>query len=162
MLNIIENYVNRALVFILALQGGALIVLLGIQVFFRYVLHNALSWPEEIAGMVFVWFTLLGIAIGVREDSHICFDLITEKSSPRIRKSIHTFTYILIIIYAYFMIYYGITYAERFSYETTPAANINMIWLNISLPVAGLFIVFFAIIKIIYIIKHDTKNTVSD
>jgi TRAP-type C4-dicarboxylate transport system permease small subunit len=140
------------------IQGISLVVLIGIEVFFRYILQNSLSWPEEVAGISFVWFTLLGVAIGLQEDSHISFDLITKHSPPLLRKIILIFAHLMAIVYAWFMIRYGTAYALMFSFETTPAAQINTLWLNFSLPVSGGFIIIFAVFKIITIMNLTKKE----
>ena len=65
------DYLRRVIVFIVSLQGVVLVVLIGTGVFFRYVVGQALSWPEEVAGIIFVWFTLLGIALLTQSGEHI-------------------------------------------------------------------------------------------
>ncbi|MCF8106707.1 MAG: TRAP transporter small permease [Desulfohalobiaceae bacterium] len=149
MLKLIDIYLSRLLTFILVLQGATLVLLIGTEVFFRYILQSALSWPEEVAGIVFVWFTLLGVVLGLREDSHIAFDLVTKRSPPLIRKGIHIFALILAGIYGFFMVYYGYNYALMFSFETTPAAEINTMWINFALPVSGGLIILYSLFKII-------------
>lgn len=154
----LEECLSQTLICILVLQGVALVLLIGIEVFFRYVLHDSLSWPEEVAGIVFVWFTLLGVAVGLREESHIAFDLVTKRSPPLLRKGILIFAHIVGMVYAGYMIYFGTLYAQMFSFETTPAAQINILWLNISLPVSGFFIILYALIKIITIVQTPKAN----
>lgn len=47
-----------------------------IQVFFRYVLSNSLSWSEELARILFVWATYLGIAVVSRDKEQITVDIL--------------------------------------------------------------------------------------
>ena len=47
-----------------------------LQVFCRYVLDNALSWPEEVAKFPFVWFVFLGAAMVTRRGRHIAIDML--------------------------------------------------------------------------------------
>ena len=42
-----------------------------LQVLFRYVLSNPLSWSSEVATYLFAWLTLIGIAIAQRDHAHI-------------------------------------------------------------------------------------------
>lgn len=48
-----------------------------IQVFFRYVLNNSLSWPEEMARWAFVWMVFLGMAVNTGRRSHIAIDFVS-------------------------------------------------------------------------------------
>jgi len=50
---------------------AAIIVDVLLQVLFRYVLSNPLSWSSEVATYMFAWLTLIGIAIAQRDRSHI-------------------------------------------------------------------------------------------
>ena len=132
----------------LVLQGGALLLLLGIEVFFRYVLESALSWPEEVAGMVFVWFTLVGTAYLVGENSHIAFSLISKRTPPWVGKVLGIFSQLIVIAYALIMVVPGAKYVRMFSFVTSPAANINLTWVNLAVPVSGGLIIFYALINI--------------
>ncbi len=56
----IENLAEfGAIALLLATAGIALL-----QVFCRYVLNQALAWPEEAVKFLFVWFVFLGAAMG--------------------------------------------------------------------------------------------------
>ncbi len=50
---------------------AAIIVDVLLQVIFRYVLSNPLSWSSEVATYMFAWLTLIGIAIAQRDHAHI-------------------------------------------------------------------------------------------
>jgi TRAP-type transport system small permease protein len=50
---------------------AAIIVDVLLQVLFRYVLSNPLSWSSEVATYMFAWLTLIGIAIAQRDRAHI-------------------------------------------------------------------------------------------
>lgn len=142
----------------LVLQGIALIILIGLAVFFRYVVGHALSWPEEVAGIFFVWFTLFGVAAVLREDDHIAFDFLVKHTPPFVGRIIKMFCLLMIQVYAFFLIYHGYSYARMFSFEMTPAARINLLWLTLSLPISGLLIIIFSILKIAAIFKQAERS----
>lgn len=50
---------------------SAIIVDVLLEVYFRYVLSNPLSWSAEIATYMFAWLTATGIAIAQRDHAHI-------------------------------------------------------------------------------------------
>lgn len=143
-----QEAVDLLLRVFLVLLGGALLILLGIEVFFRYVLESALSWPEEVAGMVFVWFTLVGTAYLVGENSHIAFSLISKRSPPWVKKALGVLSQLVIIAYAVIMVVPGAEYVKMFSFVTSPAANINLTWVNMAVPVSGALIIFYSLINI--------------
>lgn len=52
-----------------------------LQVFCRYVLGDALAWPEEAARFLFVWFVFLGAAMVTRRHQHITIDMLPRSLS---------------------------------------------------------------------------------
>jgi TRAP-type C4-dicarboxylate transport system permease small subunit len=154
----IADYLRRVIVFIVSLQGLVLVILIGTGVFFRYVVGQALSWPEEVAGINFVWFTLLGIALLTQSGEHIEFTFLQNRLSPRMGKIFSIFTQALVTLFSVLMIAYGYTYAMMFSSESTPAAGINTLWLNLSLPISGLLVLFYSQLNIIRILKSPERK----
>jgi TRAP-type C4-dicarboxylate transport system permease small subunit len=61
----------------------AIFVLINLQVFFRYVVSDPLSWPEEIARLLFVWAAYLGVAKLFRERLHYAMVFFIELAPLR-------------------------------------------------------------------------------
>jgi TRAP-type C4-dicarboxylate transport system permease small subunit len=158
MLQSIGEYLKRIIVFIVSLQGMALVVLIGMEVFFRYVVGRALSWPEEVAGVFFVWFTLLGVVLLTQSGEHIEFSFLAKRFGTRVDKIFTIFIQTIIALFSLLMAAYGYTYAMMFRFENTPAAGINTLWLNLSMPVCGLLIFFCSQVSIIKILRSSGKN----
>lgn len=55
-----------------------------IQVFFRYVLNNALPWPDEAARFLMLWMTGLVAASAYRWGGFVAIDMIPEALPKRI------------------------------------------------------------------------------
>ncbi|MDQ2084174.1 TRAP transporter small permease [Xanthobacteraceae bacterium Astr-EGSB] len=49
-----------------------------LQVFFRYVLNDSLTWSEELARYLFVWVSFLGSIIALHRGLHIEVDVVTS------------------------------------------------------------------------------------
>src|SRR6478735_11364514 len=54
------------------LLGATAIALL--HVFYRYILGDALPWPEEAVKFMFAWFVFIGAAMVTRRTEHITVD----------------------------------------------------------------------------------------
>jgi C4-dicarboxylate transporter DctQ subunit len=48
-----------------------LVILLGLQVFFRYFLHLGLSWSEELSRFSFIWFVYITGSLAAQKGTHI-------------------------------------------------------------------------------------------
>ncbi len=67
-----------------ALAVGALAVMVGVilaQVFFRYVLNDALPWPDEAARFMMLWMTGLIAPMGYRRGGFVAIDM-AERALP--------------------------------------------------------------------------------
>ena len=50
---------------------AALVVVLAMQVFYRYVLQIGLSWSEEVSRFLFIWFVYVSASYAVQMGTHI-------------------------------------------------------------------------------------------
>lgn len=158
MMHRIDAILSRIFFVAVAILGLGLVALIGIEVFFRYFVGHALSWPEEVAGILFTWFTLVGIVMVTRTGEHIEFDFLTRRVPALVYKIIMVFNQVLIAVFAVFMIFYGYSYAMMFTFEKTPASGINLLWLHFSLPISGVLILFYAQWSILKILRPP-KNS---
>jgi len=71
MLSALNATANRLIGHVVVLFFAAMTTIILMQVFFRYVLENSLSWSEELARYLFIWLTFLGASIAMRENAHI-------------------------------------------------------------------------------------------
>ena len=67
----IDKNLERWVMFLL-LAGMTLV--LGIQIFCRFVLNNSLTWSEELARFMFIWSTFLSIGFCLKEGISLKID----------------------------------------------------------------------------------------
>ena len=77
---------DRAADGVLATLSLSLVGLVLVAVFFRYGLNRSLSWSDEVVRYLFVWCTLLGAAVTLREREHIRVEYFVELLPPRARR----------------------------------------------------------------------------
>ena len=94
------------------------IVLALIQVFFRYVLNNSLSWPDELSRFALTWMIFLGTAMVTRRSRQISIDLMTRSLGPR-SLAVHSFAVrIIMAAVAAFLLHYGSELVAKASHIT--------------------------------------------
>ena len=76
-----------------------MVVVIMIQVFFRYVLNNALPWPDEVARFLMLWMTGLIAPSAYRWGGFVSIDML-ERFLPKIISTLLT----LFITYNYIAI----------------------------------------------------------
>ncbi len=116
-----------------------------LQVFCRYVLNSALSWPEEMARFAFVWFVFLGTALVTRRARHITIDMVPRAlSADRLR--VHAFIVRTVSAScAIFLLTCGGSLVSQASY-VSPALEWSYAYLYLAVPTgAFLTLVFLAL-----------------
>ena len=70
-LKFLNDYLEETICIILM---SVMTIIIFIQVIMRYVMHNSLSWSEELARYCFIWLIYIGVAYGCKLMNHIKID----------------------------------------------------------------------------------------
>jgi len=80
----------------LSIAAIALMVLaILVQVFFRYVLNNALPWPDEAARFMMLWLTGLMAPMAYRRGGFVAIDMLVEALPTRLGAAL---SFLLLVI----------------------------------------------------------------
>lgn len=79
----IYNHLEEILLVVCVLIMVAVIF---IQVVMRYAFNSSLSWSEELARILFIWASWLGISFGQKRAEHIKIVLVTDALKGKIRQ----------------------------------------------------------------------------
>src|SRR5918996_539265 len=63
----------------------AIVVIMIVQVFARYVLNASLIWAEELCRYILIWQSFLLIGIAYHQGELIALDVLSAKVSPVVR-----------------------------------------------------------------------------
>jgi TRAP-type C4-dicarboxylate transport system permease small subunit len=94
-LAVIDRVADALLIGLSAAVVG--IVLVGVV--FRYVLNRSLPWTDEVVRYLFVWFTLLGAAVTLREREHIRVEYFVAKLPARARRLVEATVLVAVCAY---------------------------------------------------------------
>jgi len=70
---------------LLILHFIVILVIMTLAVIFRYVINQSLSWSDEAVRYLFVWLTLLGSSLVLRDKAHIQVEFFIELLPPSAR-----------------------------------------------------------------------------
>ena len=130
-------------------------LIMGIQVFSRYVLGASLSWSEELARYVFIWLIYIGISYGCKLRKHIKIDAALNLFPKKVRPYIVVLGDILFIVFAVYIVYTGTVYSlSQMQYNMrSPALKIPNEFVYMSTVVGFGLAVIRQIQTIIYRVK---------
>ena len=98
-MSIMEKRKYNALEWFSIIILAGMVILIFIQVIFRYAFNNPLSWTEEVALLFFVFGTFSGAVIAVKQNSHISIDAIFERLPSGLQKLLSHVNSVLIVVF---------------------------------------------------------------
>jgi TRAP-type C4-dicarboxylate transport system permease small subunit len=63
---------------VLVASMGAMVIIVALQVFFRYVLNDSLGFADELSRLFFVWSMFLAMPHGIKYGIHVGIDLVVN------------------------------------------------------------------------------------
>ena len=102
----------------------AMTIIVFIDVILRYIFRQGFPWTQEVATLMLVWFSLIGMAIGVLE----------------------SIDHILIAVFGGTMVYFGLVIMNATRLSTMPATKLPSAVLYVILPLSGLLVLLNAIL----------------
>jgi TRAP-type C4-dicarboxylate transport system permease small subunit len=126
---------DRVLAALVALAVAIMSLAILLQVFCRYVLNAPLTWPEELAVLLFAWMIFLGAALVQGSDSHIAIDTLRRRAGARVGRALDLARHAAIGFCAVVLIWQGIGLAGRTVQLTYPAMGISRAFLYGAVPV---------------------------
>ena len=82
---------DRLAQWLIILSMTAMVTIVSLQVFLRYVLNNSIGWSDEISRLAFVWTIFLAIPLGVKTGMHLGINMLTARLPPRYRTGMARF-----------------------------------------------------------------------
>lgn len=98
--NTIESHVM-----VVALAFSTLLIF--VQVVFRYVLNNSITWSEELARYIFIWLIWLGTSVSMKQKEHIRMDMLSNALHGKAKVALDLFSNILMLVFCVFLVIYG-------------------------------------------------------
>ncbi len=134
-----------------------LTVIVFMDVILRYIFRQGFSWTQEVATLMLVWFSLIGMAIGVLEKIHISIEMFTSKLPEKAIHVLEVIDHILIAVFGGAMVYYGLLIMNMTKNSTLPATKMPSSVLYVILPLSGLLVVINAVL-----VALGQDKTISD
>lgn len=116
------------------------------DVILRYIFKQGFPWTQEIATLMLVWASLIGMAIGVLEKIHISIEMFTSRLSEKAISVLERCNHILIAAFGGTMIYFGLVIMDATKLSTMPATKMPSSVLYIILPLSGVLVLLNALL----------------
>ena len=79
--------------------------LLFIQVVTRFLLSYSFTWTEEVATILFVWMTYLGIAAAVLRRKHLKIDAFVDAMPFKVKRTLLIISDVIFILFCFYIMF---------------------------------------------------------
>ena len=68
---------------VLIITLAVMVTVIFTNVVMRYVFNNSLSWSEELARYMFIWFSWIGVSAGLKDGAHLRVEILSTTLAKR-------------------------------------------------------------------------------
>jgi len=135
----IVNWIEESLALLLM---AVIVVAVFLQVFFRYVLQDPLSWTEELARSSLIWLTFVGSALAIRAKGHFVLEVLTSRLTGRTQIFWEVLLLGIVGAFLAVLISTGIGMLPMLSHQVSASLQIPMSYIYLGIPVGSSFMLF--------------------
>ena len=136
---------------------AAMTAIILLQVFFRYVLNQPLSWTEEVSRFMMVWLTFLIAPIAYRQGWNVSIDILSSLFKGRahyvLQLLLNVLVLVIVVTFLQILLKKGGIVAGGWG-RTASSVPMRMFWVYLAMPVGIGIMVLVAIELILDDIRH--------
>lgn len=142
---LLDRWIGPAVDWIVGGLVAALVFLVGSGVLSRYIFNYSLAWSDELAGLGFVWLTLLGSIAATRRRTHMVIGFLPKLFGPKGQRAIGLYAMAAILVFCGFMVSEGIVLTAATMGDKSAVLRMPVGLSYLSLPVAGALMFAYAL-----------------
>ena len=128
---------------------ATILICCAMQVFSRYVLNSSLYWSEEAARYLFVWCSLLGLSVAVKNGTNASIDVISGRLKGKARCIQKIIVDLVIIGICVLLLVYGIKILPTMARTVSAALLIPNHYLYAAVPISSVIIIVHCVANLI-------------
>lgn len=141
---------KRSSDYTIAFLLGMLTLIMFLQVLFRYIFNNSLTWSEELSKFIFIWITFLGAAICFRDGIHLKVDILTERLRGKLKLYLKIFDTLIVTLFNGVISVIGFFWVINVSGTLSPAIGLPLnIVFYAALPFSAVISFFYGLFRLI-------------
>lgn len=149
----LSDRVNQGVEWFLFAIGFGMALLIGVQVFCRYILNHSLFWSEELGRICLVWIAFIGATAAYKRKAHIGIDLLVTRLPPAAQRFCALAVLLLSSVFFTILVIYGIGFIGFVAGQKTAALGIPQGIPYLALPVSGILFLLHALSQAFDLLK---------
>lgn len=120
-----------------AVTMAALIGLMFVSIFMRYVAKIPLMWSEEVIALIFIWTIMIGGISSQKTRRHLSVDLLVVKFPFRIRAFVDILVKLIFAGVLLVMVFYGWSLSMEAKDKITNMLSIPYTYIDLAVPIGS-------------------------
>lgn len=134
---LLDRWIGPAVDWVVGGLVGSLVLLVGSGVLSRYIFNYSLAWSDELAGLGFVWLTLLGSVAACRRRTHMAMGFFPKWFAPAGQRRVGLYVNAAVLIFLVATVIEGVRLTLATVDDKSAVLRISVGLSYLSLPVAG-------------------------
>jgi len=114
---------------------GLMVASILLQVFFRYILNDALPWPEEAARAFMIWMMAMVASSAYRSGSFVAIEMLQDFLPDLLAKLLKLLLLLLAAAVLYQLFVMGIEFFQRGFRTGAASFDLKRAWIYLAMPV---------------------------
>lgn len=150
----LNKFLQKIINYLVILLFAIIVIVVNLQIFFRYVLRQPLFWSMEVAQLAFIYLAIFGGGLALINNEFTKVEFFVNLISKKVRKILEVLGNILILIFLIIAGYKSeeLIYQAKITVNVTPALVIPMDYIYRILQIGFYIFAFFAITKVLILI----------
>lgn len=147
----VESVAETVIGIIVGFTLAGMVILVFMNVVFRYFLNSAIAWSEEIARFMLIWLSFLGAVLAFMKNDHLSLDILVKALPRRPAAVLSSFADILVLI-AVGLIFSGGLWIAQDSFSsgwTSPATETPYGIVYLVVPVSAGLMFLLGLLKLV-------------
>ncbi|TSB47236.1 TRAP transporter small permease [Alkalicoccobacillus porphyridii] len=138
-----KNLMNHLDDFLSTVALSGIILLISINVFFRFVLNSPITWTEEISLALFIWLVFVGLSTATKTNSHVGIDYFVRKLPEQWLFRFQVFRLVFIFfVTAVVFVYWGAAFAIHGVAKVTPVLGVSYSFITMAVPIGSALVLY--------------------
>jgi TRAP-type C4-dicarboxylate transport system permease small subunit len=142
--------ITRARTLLIYIAVSIMIVNVTVGVFYRYILNDSISWTEELARYLMVWFALLGMGLALKDNSHVGVSFFLERMPRKVTPIVKIIGECLVLLFLLVLFRYSLNHLQVVKMQTSPSIGIPMVFPYAAITI-GSFLMILECLRHLYL-----------
>lgn len=118
------------------------------------VFHRPLVWSVDASQLLFVWISMIGADLALKNKAHMGVDLLVRKFPQSLQKGLALFSYLLCCGFTCFVAYWGITLCIQNVLRKYATLKISYSFATVAVPILCFFMLLTLIEQIMNLLRN--------